>query len=52
MMQRRGRELNPHGPDRVRPEVLDNPTWLHNTLGLCGHDGTRTRDLYRVMVAL
>ena len=30
LQQRRGGVINPHGPDWVRPEVLDDPDWLHN----------------------
>jgi predicted transcriptional regulator len=28
LLQRRGRVVNPYGPGRVRPEVLDDPVWL------------------------
>jgi hypothetical protein len=30
LRQRQGRVVNPHGPDRARPEGLDDPTWLNN----------------------
>jgi DNA-binding CsgD family transcriptional regulator len=28
LLQRRGRGINPYGPDRFRPEALDDPLWL------------------------